>query len=301
MKVFISWSGELSKSVAEHLKKWIPCIIQSIDVFFSPEDIEKGENWDSKITQVLSECNYGIICLTPQNVSAPWINFEAGAIAKSLDSRVSCLMANIKPSDIKGPLSRYQATKLEEKDFFRLISEINKATDHPLDESRLSNAFDAMWPQLNQNLTETLSIDADTPPKELEDDPIEEILQLLRKVSSIVSSPADLLPPDYFEYLHERQSESNQMHREIQRELIDNILEWIDRTCELIMHDPDFFQNSDILEKIRIHDFFQMIRYYANKTDYIRLNKKYRLKQRQIEQKIAVLSDRFFSPGLATP
>ena len=56
-------------------------------MFFSPEDIEKGENWDSKISQVLSECNYGIICLTSQNVSAPWINFEAGAIAKSLDSR----------------------------------------------------------------------------------------------------------------------------------------------------------------------------------------------------------------------
>ena len=56
---------------------------------------------------------YGIICLTTENTSAPWINFEAGAIAKSLDSRVTALMVNIKPSDIKGPLSRYQATKFE--------------------------------------------------------------------------------------------------------------------------------------------------------------------------------------------
>lgn len=292
--MFISWSGELSKAIAEHLKTWIPCIIQSIDVFFSPEDIEKGENWDSKITKVLSECNYGIICLTPQNVSAPWINFEAGALAKSLDSRVSCLMANIKPSDIKGPLSRYQATKLEKKDFFQLISEINKATDHPLDESRLSNAFDAMWPQLNQNLTEALSIDMTSPPKDFTDDPLEEILQLLRKVSSIVSSPADLLPPDYFDYLRERQSESNQIHREVQRELVYNILEWIDNTCELIMHDPDFSTNPEILDKIRIQDIFHMIQYYANKTDYIRLNRKYRMKQRQIDQKISILMDRFF-------
>lgn len=294
MKVFISWSGELSKAIAEHLKTWIPCIIQSLDVFFSPEDIEKGENWDSKITQVLSECNYGIICLTPQNVSAPWINFEAGAIAKSLDSRVSCLMANIRPSDIKGPLSRYQATKLEKKDFFQLISEINKATDHPLDESRLSNAFEAMWPQLNQNLTEALSIDTTSPPKDSKDDPLEEILQLLRKVSSIVSSPADLLPPDYFDYLRERQSESNQMHREIQRELIYNILDWIDNTCELIMHDPDFSRSPEILEKIRIQDIFQMTRYYGNKTDYIRLNRKYRQRQHDIERKITILMDSFF-------
>lgn len=193
MKVFISWSGELSKATAEHLKKWIPCIVQSVEVFFSPEDIEKGENWDSKISQVLSECNYGIICLTSQNVSAPWINFEAGAIAKSLDSRVSCLMVDIKPSDIKGPLSRYQATKFDRKEIFQLISEINKATEQPLDVSRLSNAFEAMWPQLNEDMTAALKSSSAPAPKEPED-PLEEVLQLLRKVTTIVSSPLGVAP-----------------------------------------------------------------------------------------------------------
>lgn len=41
MKIFVSWSGELSRQIAEVLKKWIPCIIQSVEVFFSPEDIKK--------------------------------------------------------------------------------------------------------------------------------------------------------------------------------------------------------------------------------------------------------------------
>ena len=95
MKVFVSWSGELSCQIAEVLKKWIPCIIQSVDVFFSPEDIEKGDNWDKTISSELSECKYGIICLTSDNTSAPWINFEAGAIAKSLDSKVTALMVNV--------------------------------------------------------------------------------------------------------------------------------------------------------------------------------------------------------------
>ena len=133
MKVFVSWSGELSCQIAEVLKKWIPCIIQSVEVFFSPEDIEKGDNWDKTISNELSQCNYGIICLTSDNTTAPWINFEAGAIAKSLDSRITALMVNIKPSDIKGPLSRYQATKFEKNDFFQLISAINKALETPLE------------------------------------------------------------------------------------------------------------------------------------------------------------------------
>jgi len=28
MKVFVSWSGELSKAVAEILRKYLPCMIQ---------------------------------------------------------------------------------------------------------------------------------------------------------------------------------------------------------------------------------------------------------------------------------
>ena len=132
MKVFISWSGELSKKIAGELKKWLPCIIQSVEVFYSPEDIEKGENWDSKISTELSEYKYGIVCLTSENTKAPWINFEAGAIAKTLDSRVSALMVNIKPSEIQGPLKRYQATKLEKSDMFQLITDINSSTEPPL-------------------------------------------------------------------------------------------------------------------------------------------------------------------------
>ena len=139
MKVFVSWSGELSKEIAEVLKKWIPCIIQSVEVFYSPEDIEKGDNWDATISSELSECNYGIICLTPENTMAPWINFEAGAI---------------KPSDIKGPLSRYQATRFEKQDFFQLLKSINSALDSPLELTILQNAFEAMWATLDAEATE---------------------------------------------------------------------------------------------------------------------------------------------------
>ena len=126
MKIFVSWSGDLSRKIAEILKKWIPCIIQSVEVFFSPEDIEKGDHWDRTISTQLSECKYGIICLAAENISAPWINFEAGAIAKTLDSKVAALMIDIKPSDIRGPLSRYQAAKFEKDDFYQLICSINK-------------------------------------------------------------------------------------------------------------------------------------------------------------------------------
>ena len=74
MKILVSWSGALSKKGAQELKKWLPSIIQSVEVFYSPEDIEKGENWDSKISSELSQCNYGIVCLTSENTMARRIN-----------------------------------------------------------------------------------------------------------------------------------------------------------------------------------------------------------------------------------
>lgn len=297
MKVFISWSGELSKATAEHLKKWIPCIVQSVEVFFSPEDIEKGENWDSKISQVLSECNYGIICLTSQNVSAPWINFEAGAIAKSLDSRVSCLMVDIKPSDIKGPLSRYQATKFDRKEIFQLISEINKATEQPLDVSRLSNAFEAMWPQLNEDMTAALKSSSAPAPKEPED-PLEEVLQLLRKVTTIVSSPSELLPPDYFDFLRKRQQESVRMSVDIQKKLFDDIYNWINHACDVILQEPDTIHSVDLLEKICFRDILEMVWHYANRIDNVRLNRNIRMRTRQISEKMDTIISRQYATEL---
>ncbi|MBD5468165.1 MAG: toll/interleukin-1 receptor domain-containing protein [Lachnospiraceae bacterium] len=215
MKIFVSWSGDLSRKVAEVLKKWIPCLLQSVEVFFSPEDIEKGDNWDRTISTQLSECKYGIICLTSENTSAPWINFEAGAIAKTLDSRVVALMIDIKPSDIRGPISRYQATKLEKDDFYQLILSINKTLEAPLDDKILENAFKAMWPALETDVNQITSQFATSNNKQkksavsepVENAPIEEVLQLLRKQNSILSSPGNLLPVEYMEQIQNRMLE----------------------------------------------------------------------------------------------
>lgn len=212
MRIFVSWSGDLSRKIAEVLKKWIPCIIQSVEVFFSPEDIEKGDNWDRTILTQLSECKYGVICLTSENINAPWVNFEAGAIAKTLDSRVATLMIDIKPSDIRGPLSRYQATKFEKDDFYQLILSINKTLEAPLDDKILENAFDAMWPALEKEACDLIDQFAQKSNKakksigfeQTENAPLEEILQLLRKQNSVLSSPENLLPIDYMEHIQSR-------------------------------------------------------------------------------------------------
>ena len=287
MKVFVSWSGELSCQIAEVLKKWIPCIIQSVELFFSPEDIEKGDNWDKTISNELSQCNYGIICLTSDNTTAPWINFEAGAIAKSLDSRITALMVNVKPSDIKGPLSRYQATRFEKNDFFQLISAINKALETPLEHHILQNTFDTMWVALEQEanaVIEKYSSNATTldENKELsENNPLEEILQLLRTQNSLLSNPDKLLPIDYIDYIQRRLNDKNREYYMDNELLFDELVHYVQN----VLRGIDVFPNHSLaVEFLHMTGFDELLRIIARNSR--RKNGKYSLKMlRNLEQR----------------
>lgn len=200
MKVFLSWSGKRSNLVAQELKKWIPCLID-VDVFFSSEDIEKGENWTASIAKELSSCSYGIICLTQENKDKAWINFEAGAISKALDSHLSAILIDIVPSDIQGPLKLYQATKLEKEDFFALIKSINSVLgDSKNNEELLRTRFNAMWEEIRTSIEKSIEAtgkkekktDRSDKKEQSENKSIEateEILQLLRQQSAILNDP----------------------------------------------------------------------------------------------------------------
>lgn len=243
MKVFISWSGELSKNIAEVIKKWLPCIIQSVEVFFSPDDIEKGENWDTKVSTELLECKYGIICLTKENVSAPWIHFESGALAKALDSRVATLMINVTPTDIKGPLSRYQATKLDKDDFFQLIKNINEQLETQLNIEVLKTLFNNLWDKINNDFKNLLEKYQDISPKKKKgiknDEALDEILLLLRKLNSTVSSPTNILPPDYISGILETSRRYDKGNEIYHNQLLFQLLDYIGKVLEICKKDKD--------------------------------------------------------------
>lgn len=160
-------------------------------------------------TNELQDSKYGIVCLTPENVLAPWIHFEAGALSKTLDSRVSALMINVVTSEIQGPLSRFQATKLDKDDFYKLLTSINEASDNPIGDKVLQKSFDAIWDKMYENIVriieESVSRGENVSQNNEEKNAVlEELLQLMRKQDSIISNPEKLLPLDYLEYANRK-------------------------------------------------------------------------------------------------
>jgi hypothetical protein len=155
MKVFLCWSGDMSHKVAGALRDWLPFVIQSVKPFISSEDIDKGERWSDALAQELEDTSFGIICLTPYNINAPWINFEAGAISKAIDrTYVSPFLFRVDPTVIHGPLSQFQFTKYEKEDIFNLLSSINNrlATQDTLTHELLRSEFEVWWPKLQKTL-----------------------------------------------------------------------------------------------------------------------------------------------------
>ncbi|WP_425146026.1 toll/interleukin-1 receptor domain-containing protein [Deinococcus sp.] len=146
MKVFISWSKEPSKSVARALRSWLPDVIQSLEPWMSDQDIPSGERWATTIGDKLAETNFGIIVLTPENQEAPWINFEAGAISKVIDeSRVIPYTYGFGPADVVGPLSQFNGVKASKEGTLKMIIDINKNMDRPIENGRLMRFFENSW------------------------------------------------------------------------------------------------------------------------------------------------------------
>src|SRR5262245_39747205 len=105
MKLFISWSGNISRQIGAQFREWLPMINQHIEPYMSEEDMEKGAHWSAHVRRELEATSYGIVILTPENTNSIWLHFEAGAIAKSVaDGRLSPVLFGLKQSDVHQPL-----------------------------------------------------------------------------------------------------------------------------------------------------------------------------------------------------
>lgn len=187
MKVFISWSGDKSLIIAQALREWLPTIIQSLEPFMSAQDISAGERGLNVLAGELQYCSFGILCLTQDNKERPWINFEAGALSKVIDtSKVVPLLLDLRPNDLTGPLAQFQAISASNKnEVFKLVHSIAEDAEPPrIAEHILTRTFDAFWPEFEAKVTEAQTAGTVSPVGEIrsERDVLEEILTLSRRV-----------------------------------------------------------------------------------------------------------------------
>src|SRR4051812_12899520 len=110
MKLFISWSGQTSQQIAQAMREWIPLVLPAVKPFITSSDIDKGARWQGDISQELDQSNFGIVCLTRENLNSQWLAFEAGALAKHLSGKVAPILFGLEHQEVQQPLGMFQGT-----------------------------------------------------------------------------------------------------------------------------------------------------------------------------------------------
>lgn len=188
MKVFLSWSGQRSKEVANLLSDWLCCVIQASRPWISTRDLDRGSLWFGEINDQLKDTTVGIICLTQENKTRPWILFEAGALAKGLStSRVCTLLVDLEPKDIEDPLAQFNHTFPTRESVLGLVKTLNGTlASNSLDNRILEQVFATYWPQFESRFAGILATTEAQPPSKPrpKEDVLGEILENTRMLNS---------------------------------------------------------------------------------------------------------------------
>lgn len=155
MDIFVSWAGSDSHQVALVLRQWLPEVLPFVRPWVSSEDIRKGTRWSDELWGRLRDTSYSIVCVTPEAVRSPWVNFEAGAVARAVggQSHVSPLLLGMSAGDLGGvPLAMFQCTQFRRPDVERLVKAINAAAPAPMQESDVSRCFRREWASLRDEM-----------------------------------------------------------------------------------------------------------------------------------------------------
>ncbi len=162
MRVMLSWSGGRSKHVAQSLAHFIDQVLR-VRTWVSSRDLRPGVLWSQAVLRALQDARVGIVCLTPENLLAPWIHFEAGVLLSTTQQMrhagarrnspqavVCTYLFDAQPEALQDPLRMFQATLAEEADTRKLIEAINGLLppSKRVAPKDLEESFSAFWPKL---------------------------------------------------------------------------------------------------------------------------------------------------------
>lgn len=197
MKVFIGWSGVRSQALAQALHDWIPLVLHYVAPWLSDADVAAGERWAEAVAKELEASNFGIISVTRENVSSPWILFEAGSLAKSLSgSRVIPLLLDLEFSEISGPLAQFQAKKVDHEGLNEVVQSINRAAAQPIQEARTKQLFEALWPEFEKRLASIPEQSEPAKPIRTQHQILEELVASVRSLESRLREVGDIVTGD---------------------------------------------------------------------------------------------------------
>lgn len=186
-KIFISWSGEPSKSIARFLKQWLEEVVDNIAVWVSDVDIAAGSRSMQDIENALRDSKMGIIVTTKVTMGKDWINFEAGALSKEVGQDknyvIPLLVDFTAITELYGPLNVFQAVLLNRDGMEKLLQTVYSVIGA---EDKSSKRIDKYWPEIEAEMPKWLAklntAKPSSPVNRKPDEVLDEVLAIVREL-----------------------------------------------------------------------------------------------------------------------
>src|SRR5262249_16718440 len=143
------------------------------------------------VMEGLKGASFGIVCITPENRERPWIQFEAGAIAKAIDdSNFVCpYLISLRGADLQdNPLTNFQYKESNEKGTKELVESINQRMEKPLETALLKETFDMWWPRLRDELSQIPEPENKAEMESKPQDILTELLEGMRRIERSIEA-----------------------------------------------------------------------------------------------------------------
>lgn len=160
MKVFIGWSGDESKQLAQMLRRLLRKVFPAITVEVSYEE-NKGAVWLPRLVQKLERTRFGVLCMTPANLNSEWLLFEAGVLSMATtvgtEKRLCPYLLGVEPGYLPSPLGMFQTAYADWDGTRELLDTIVKAQSaantrrRSLDRKQ-EQVFESHWPEFKAQL-----------------------------------------------------------------------------------------------------------------------------------------------------
>jgi hypothetical protein len=104
-KLFLSWGKPTSKQIAHTLRDLLQPRLPDVDIFFSPESIDPGEDPNRALfDEGLLKCDALVVVLTEESAKSLYVTWET-ASAWAMKKLVIPIFVDVAPGDVPGPLA----------------------------------------------------------------------------------------------------------------------------------------------------------------------------------------------------
>lgn len=158
MKVFISWSGEVSKRLGALVGEWLECTLLNIEAIYTPKYLRAGTQGTAHLYRLLEEVHTGILIYTPESINSQWMIFEAGALFKSAEQSIIIpLLFHLEYEHLPGPIQTYQWKVFGKEQLFQVLQAVNQQLgQQQIKEEKLRYVFEREWPEFYKEVQQAL-------------------------------------------------------------------------------------------------------------------------------------------------